>query len=391
MSSNRDFPEEVSDGVMRSYLAEVRRVVVKVGSQVLSRTDGSVDEVAFSGLCQAISSLHRAGRQVVLVSSGAVALGRGVVGQVAGAADKGTGRLGKQSMAAIGQSLLMSRYRDQFLPLGIDVAQVLLTHSDLGHRRRFLHARRVTTELLSAGVLPIVNENDTVAVDEIRFGDNDTLAAQVAHLVGAGALILLTEVDGLFTADPAQDSQAQLLRAVSAQDDRIVAIATSGSGRFGTGGMRSKVLAAQMAAELGITAVVANGRRSKALIRVLEGEEEGTVFISPGRRLTGKRKWILASVRTNATVHVDAGATEALCTGGKSLLPIGVTRIEGRFEVGDAVVVLAPDGSKIGVGLSRYDSGDATRVLGLKTVAIASVLGWLPAPELIHRDDFVTE
>lgn len=383
-------PVVIPDGVVRTHLRDARRVVVKVGSQVLCRPDGSVDDAVFGQLCDAIAALMAEGREVVLVSSGAVALGRGVVGQLPGAADAGTGALGKQALAAVGQGLLMSRYRARMQPAGIAVAQLLLTHSDLGNRARFLHARRVTSELLAAQVVPIVNENDTVAVEEIRFGDNDALAAQVAHLVGASALVLLTEVDGLFTADPGRDPAARFLSSLSSSDEGALAVAGDTGGAFGTGGMRSKVLAARKAGDLGVITVVANGRRPGVLARVLAGEAEGSVFSPPRRRLTGKRKWIVSSVRTRGIVTVDAGAAEALRTAGRSLLPAGVMAVTGRFGVGDALLVRDSAGESVGRGLSRYHSKDASRIVGLRTEQIAAVLGWLPAAELIHRDDFVS-
>jgi len=368
---------------------DAKRVVIKVGSQVLCRADGTVDDAIFDGLCDGLAALMKSGRELLLVSSGAVALGRGLVGQAPGAADRDARALGKQALAALGQGLLMSRYRGRLQGQDIHVAQVLLTHSDLGDRQRFLHARRVTAELISAGALPIVNENDTVAVDVIRFGDNDALAVQVAHLVGAGVLVLLTEVAGLYSADPALDPQARLLPAVASDDDRSMAIAGTGAGRFGTGGMRSKVLAARKAGELGVITVVADGRHASVLQDVLAGHELGTIFAPARRQLSGKRKWIVSSVRTRGVVVVDDGAALALGEGGRSLLPAGVLAIEGRFGVGDALLVRDSKGTPLGRGLSRYHSKDARRIIGLRTDQIAAVLDWLPAPELIHRDDFV--
>ncbi len=389
MSSTYPSPATVPDAVWRSHVRDARRVVVKVGSQVLCRADGTVDDAIFAGLCSGLAALLKAGREVVLVSSGAVALGRGVIGQAPGAADSDAGALGKQALAALGQGLLMSRYRAQLEEHDVRVAQILLTHSDLGSRQRFLHARRVSGELIAAHVLPIVNENDTVAVDEIRFGDNDVLAAQVAHLVGASVLLLLTEVAGLFTADPSIEPSAKLLRAVASDDERTVAIAGAGAGRFGTGGMRSKVLAARKAGELGVITVVADGRRAAIIPDVLGGMDIGTIFAPPRRQLSGKRKWIVSSVRTSGVVVVDEGAVRALRDDGRSLLPAGVVAIEGRFDVGDALLVRDQQGQPLGRGLSRYQSEDVRRVLGLRTEQIAAILGWLPAPELIHRDDFV--
>lgn len=385
---SEELPVEVPDGVIRSLVAESRRVVVKVGSQVLCGADGLLLDSVVSGLCAVLADQIGRGRQVVLVSSGAVALGRGDVGQVPGAADSGAA-LGRQSLAAIGQSLLMSRYRAELLARGITTAQILLTHADLGDRSRFLHARRVTGELLAHGVLPIVNENDTVAVEEIRFGDNDALAAQVAQLVEADALVLLTEVDGLYSADPRRDEQAVVFRAVNADDAAALRVAGEGVSSFGTGGMRSKVIAARTAATVGIPTIVANGRRSETLVKVLAGESVGTVFVPSRRRLTGKRKWIVSSVRPKGTVEIDDGAVTALLRDGRSLLPAGVRQVQGRFGVGDAVRVVSSDGRLLGRGLSRYDAEDARRIVGKRTNEIAQLLGWLPGAELIHRDDFV--
>ncbi len=382
--------QDAAQSVARAQLVNAKRVVLKVGSQVLCQADGRVDETVLGRLCADIAALMAEGRQVVLVSSGAVAMGRGEVGQVLGAADHGLGSLGKQALAAVGQGLLMSRYRAHLSGHGIHTAQMLLTHGDLGERGRFLHARRVAAELLSAGILPVVNENDTVSVEELRFGDNDALAAQFAQAVGADVLILLTEVDGLYTANPHLDPTAQLLHSVASRDDTALARAGSGTSRFGTGGMRSKVLAARKAGEVGIVTVVAHGRREGVVARVLAGESEGTIFVPPRRRLTARRKWLTMSPRVRGTVVVDAGAAHALAVGGRSLLPVGVTQVEGRFGVGDAVRVVGPDGALLGRGLVRYASEDAREAAGLRTDEIATRLGWLPAKELVHRDDFVS-
>jgi glutamate 5-kinase len=334
-----------------------------------------------AGLCQDLAALQEAGKQVVLVSSGAVASGLGEVG-----ADRG---LHKQALAAIGQPLLMARYRMEFAGLGRHVAQILLTHSDLANRSRFLHARRVMAELMAAGILPIVNENDTVAVDELKFGDNDQLAAQVAHVVEADALVLLTEVDGLFTADPGVDPTAQRISLVRYRDTEAMALAGDSKSAFGTGGMRSKMVAAQKAGAVGCVTVIARGKASDVLSRLLAGEDAGTVFEPAQRRLTGKRSWIATSVRPRGTVTVDAGAVAALQQGGRSLLLAGVTAVQGEFAVGDPLQVVGPDGTAVGRGLSRYDAEDARQVVGLRTEQVSQVLGWLPAAELIHRDDFV--
>ncbi len=375
----------------RQQVAASRRAVIKIGSQVLCRPDGSLDEGVFSRLCSDLRALIDGGREVIVVSSGAVALGRGATGQGAGAADAGTGPLGRQALAAVGQGLLMSRYREQMAPAGIEVAQILLTHADLANRQRFMHARRVLAELVAVGIVPIVNENDTIAVDELKFGDNDQLAAQVAFLCGADVLILLTEVAGLFDADPALVPDAHLVAAVDSRAEAALVVAGAGTSLFGTGGMQSKVLAARRAGELGVVTVVASGKRPGALAAIFTAAAEGTIFVPPGREMTARRKWILSSARPRGSVVVDGGARDALLQRGSSLLAVGLRAVEGRFWVGDAVWIRDSRDQVVGRGVVRYDSTDLRRVIGLQTHEIAPRLGWLPAREVIHRDDFVAE
>ncbi len=365
---------------LRDRLKTARRVVVKIGSQALCRPDGRLDSRVVAGLCQDLAALVDTGRQVVLVSSGAVASGTGEVGP---------SELGKQALAAIGQPLLMARYRQEFAIARRHVAQVLLTHADLADRGRFLHARRVLAELMAAGVVPIVNENDTVAVDELQFGDNDQLAAQVAHVVEADALLLLTEVDGLYTANPKTDALAQMLTYVGARDAEAVAGASDGKSEFGSGGMKSKVLAARKAGAVGIVTAIAHGKRPEAVLLLCSGEPLGTVFAPAAKQLSGRRSWLAMSVRGKGVLHLDAGAAAAIARGGKSLLPAGVLRVEGKFEVGDPVELRGPDGALVAKGLVRYGSGEATQVCGLRSDQITAVLGWLPAGELVHADDLV--
>jgi glutamate 5-kinase len=380
-------PSRAAVADARASLRRARRVVVKLGSAVLCGDGFAPRDAAFALHADAIAQACADGREVVLVSSGAVGLGRGEAGQPP---TDPAPRFGKQALAAIGQPLLMSRWRTHFGQHGRSVAQLLLTHGDLGDRGRFLHARRVTAELLAAGVVPIVNENDTIAIEELRFGDNDALAAQVAAAIGADLLVLLTEVDGLYDADPRENPAAKQIPALAADDPAaIAATASGGRSDLGTGGMRSKVLAAAKAAAVGIPTVVAHGARPGVLAQVLDGAPEGTLFL-PGRsRLSARRKWLATSVRTRGTLHLDDGAARALLLEGRSLLPVGVRRVEGRFGVGDAVRVLGPDGTLLGRGLCRYTSEDATAVVGLRSDAIAERLGWLPARELVHRDDFL--
>ncbi len=366
----------------RDALARSQRIVVKVGSQVLCRDDGTLDDAVLVALVGGLADRLRAGQEVAFVSSGAVASGTGVASKL---------NLGKQALAAIGQPLLMARYRELFATHGLQVAQILLTHADLADRGRFLHARRVMAELMAAGVLPIINENDTVAVEELKFGDNDALAAQVAHVVGADVLVLLTETDGLYTANPHDDATAQRIANGQSHDDALLAVASGGKSAFGTGGMHSKLLAARKAGSVGVTVAIARGKNPGVLQALFAGKDVGTLLTPGKRRLTGKRSWIATSLRPRGTIHVDQGAADALRSGGRSLLPIGVKRVEGEFAVGDPLLVVDPDGQPLGRGLSRYDSSDARRAAGLRTEQITQEIGWLPASELIHRDDFVVQ
>ncbi len=366
---------------LRNRLACSRRVVVKVGSQVLCRADGSLDDAVLVQLCRDLARCLDAGCEVVLVSSGAVASGRSAAAEYPQA-----NQLGKQALAAIGQPLLMARYRQLFGAHGRLVAQLLLTHADLADRSRFLHARRVIAELMSGGVLAIVNENDTIAVEELRFGDNDALAAQVAHVVSADALLLLTEVDGLCTADPRLDPTAVRIQAVALDDaaERYVSVASTSS--LGTGGMGSKLAAARRAGSVGCVAAIAKGKLPGVIGLLLSGADVGTIVEPAHKRLTGKRSWLATSVRTRGCLHLDAGAVAALTGAGRSLLPIGVTAITGEFSVGDAVQLLGPTGETIGKGLIRYDSADARRAQGKRSDWLADHCPWLPA-EIVHRDD----
>jgi glutamate 5-kinase len=376
-------PDEIATQPLRAKVMAARKVVVKIGSQVLCQGDGSLDSRVLEALATDLAQAKADGREVAVVSSGAVALGTGLV-RGAKLCD-----LGKQALAAVGQPLLMDRWRDAMAVHGLQVAQILLTHADLDHRGRWLHARRVMAELLAAGVVPVVNENDTVAIEELRFGDNDHLAAQVAHVVGADLLVLLTEVDGLYSADPRQDAHAKRYGAIAAQSEEALRIAGAGTSQFGTGGMRSKVLAARKAGDVGVMTAVAAGKQPGTLGQLLAGAAVGTLFAPPSKKLTGRRSWIATSGRVKGVLHVDAGAAEALRKGGRSLLPIGVKAVDGSFEVGDVVKVVDLDGVEIGRGLVRYDADDARKAAGLRSDRLQATLGWEAAAEIVHRDDFV--
>lgn len=373
----------------RSTLRDRRRVVVKLGSALLCDSQGRVDAAMFGSVAEQLARLLGEGRQVVLVSSGAVALGRAEIGQPPG---DPTPRFGRQALAAIGQPLLMARWRQALADQHRTVAQLLLTHADFGDRGRFLHARRVSAELLAAGVVPIVNENDTIAIEELGFGDNDALAAHVAVAIGAELVVLLTETDGVFDADPRLVPDAARLPQLWAGDRRAAAATASGSrSTLGTGGMRTKIDAAVVAARAGIPTVIASGRSDDVLAAVLRGADVGTLVWPRGVRLSARRKWLATTVRPRGVLVVDDGAAHALVEAGRSLLPVGVVEVRGRFGVGDPVQVQDRRGGVLGRGIARYASDDARAIAGLRRDDIVARLGWLPAGEVIHRDDFAAE
>ncbi|HEX5378507.1 MAG TPA: glutamate 5-kinase [Phenylobacterium sp.] len=365
-----------------SDLAGARRVVVKVGSSLLVGADGAPDAAWLSALAADIARLRARGQQVLVVSSGAVALGR----RRLSLAKRALTLPEKQAAAAAGQSALMRAWEVALEPHGLGVAQVLLTRDDTETRRRWLNARATIDTLLSLGVVPVVNENDTVVTEEIRYGDNDRLAARVAQMIGADVLVLLSDIDGLYTADPRRDPAARHIPRVShltAEIEAMAGGANAGAG-VGTGGMATKILAARIAQQAGCATVITLGSRPAPLAAVEAGEAATVIEPSISSRAAYKA-WIGGSLAPLGAVTVDAGAARALATG-KSLLSAGVRSVEGRFGKGDAVVVRDEQGREIGRGLSRYDSADAERICGLRSDAIEAALGFTEGP-LIHADD----
>ncbi|MBX3247022.1 MAG: glutamate 5-kinase [Myxococcales bacterium] len=360
---------------LRASLAEARRVVVKVGSRSL------VAPGRFERLAAEIAALRADGRSVVLVSSGAIALGRARLGL--DARPKDIPRL--QAAAAAGQSRLVRAWEDAFEPHGLPAAQVLLTHADLGDRDRYLNARRALDALLELGAVPIINENDTVAVDEIKFGDNDQLAAMVATLVGADLLVLMTDVDGVLDAEGVRvpvvydvDEVARFLRAPT--DD------------VGLGGMASKVEAARRATLRGVPVLIASVERpdgADTLTRIVAGDDVGTLFLPQGARLPSRKHWIAYTLRPRGEILVDAGAEAALKSGKASLLPAGVIGVRGDFEPGDAVRVLTVAGTELARGLARYATLDVARLAGAKREHVEARLGRPGSGVIVHRDDLV--
>ncbi len=365
-----------------SDLGRAKRIVVKVGSSLLVGPDGAPDAAWLAALAFDIKGLRLRKKQVLIVSSGAVALGRRKLGMT----PRTIPLSWKQAAAAAGQSVLMRAWDTAFEPHDISTAQVLLTRDDTETRRRWLNARATVETLLGLGVVPVVNENDTVATEEIRYGDNDRLAARVAQMIGADALVLLSDIDGLYTADPRRDPAARHIPRVThltAEIEAMAGGANAGAG-VGTGGMATKILAARIAQQAGCATIITLGSRPGPLAAIEAGEPATVIEPALSSRAASKA-WIGGSLAPHGGLTVDAGAARALASG-KSLLPAGVTSVNGRFGKGDAVVIRDPEGHEIGRGLSRYDSTDAERIRGLRSDAIEGVLGFTEGP-LIHADD----
>jgi len=365
-------------------LRRVRRVVVKIGSNVLAGATGLRRE-RVRALVAEIADLTAGGaRQVVVVSSGAVA---------AGAARLGPRRSRiewRQAAAAVGQIGLMAAYERAFATHDMQVAQVLLTHADLADRRRYLNARHTFRTLLDLCVVPIVNENDTVAVEELRFGDNDNLSALTASLVEADLLVILSDVEGVYTRDPRLDPTATVVRVARAADPLVAEVAGPAVTEVGTGGMASKLAAAQKAAAGGVPTVIADGTRDGILAAIFDPEAEaGTLLLADGDRLARRKHWIAYTLKPAGTLHLDEGAERALAKGGRSLLPSGVRSVEGAFGVGDCVRCVGPDGREFARGLVNYAAGEVERIKGAHSREIERVLGYKGSDEVIHRDDLV--
>jgi glutamate 5-kinase len=369
-------------GVAR--LAKARRVVVKIGSALLvEASTGRVNRAWLESLASDIAAMRARGQEVVIVSSGAIALGRRQLGL-----PKGKLKLEEsQAAAAVGQIRLAHAWKEVLEAHGFTVAQVLLTLGDTEERRRYLNARNTLTTLLRLGSIPVINENDTVATAEIRYGDNDRLAARVAQMASADCLVLLSDVDGLYTADPSRDAQARFIPEVVRITPEIEAMAGGSASEVGSGGMATKVLAAKIAVPAGCHMCVTIGHEPHPLQRI-EGGARCTWFVADESPVTVRKQWIAGMLKAAGTLHVDAGAAKAL-RGGKSLLPAGVTRVEGRFDRGDAVVVRDPDGIEIARGLAAYSGEEARRIRGRRSQELEALLGYRGRDEIIHRDDLV--
>ncbi|MDI6631387.1 MAG: glutamate 5-kinase [Thermoanaerobacteraceae bacterium] len=368
----------------RDSFGRFKRLVVKVGTSSLTHRTGEINLRQIEKLVRELAEVHNEGREVLLVSSGAIGAGMGRLGF------KTRPRTipEKQACAAVGQGLLLQMYEKGFAEYGIVVGQVLLTRGDLADRQRFLNARNTLLTLLRYRVLPVINENDTVAVDEIRFGDNDTLSALVANLVDAELLLILSDVEGLYTADPHKKPDAELIPEVTAITPELEALGGGAGSAMGSGGMVTKFQAAQIAGRGGAVMVLAAAAADNVIRRVLAGEEIGTVFW-PTERLKGRKRWILFGATVKGKIYVDAGAARALREGGKSLLPSGIVRVEGHFEAGHSVSVIDPEGREIARGLVNYSAAEVEQIKGANTARIAKLIGAQPYAEVVHRDNLV--
>lgn len=370
---------------MNTPLAQARRVVVKIGSSLLTNAGAGLDRTAIADWTRQIAGLRARGVEVLVVSSGAIAEGMKRLGW--SRRPHAVSEL--QAAAAVGQMGLVQMWESCFAEQGLHTAQVLLTHEDLGDRRRYLNARSTLKSLVALGVVPVINENDTVVVDEIRFGDNDTLGALVTNLIEADALAILTDQKGLYSADPRRSPGATLVAQGRADDPALEAMAGGAGSAIGSGGMLTKVRAARRAARSGAHTAIAWGREPEVLARLFAGEAIGSLLISGTAPVAARKQWLADHLKPAGRVVLDAGAVKALIKDGKSLLSIGATAVEGTFGRGDVVSVASPDGREIARGLVNYASAETARILGKPTSEIEAALGYVAEPELIHRDNLV--
>ncbi len=369
----------------RSDLAAGRRFVVKIGSALLTNDGRGLNLDGITGWVAQMAALRQRGIELVLVSSGAVAEGMSRLGLAR--RPKALHEL--QAAAAVGQMGLVQAYESRFKQYGLHTAQVLLTHDDLSNRMRYLNSRSTLRTLLGLGVVPVVNENDTVVTDEIKFGDNDTLAALVANLIEADLLIILTDQAGMYDKDPRHHGDATLLHQVQASDPRLESMAGGSGGALGRGGMLTKVRAARTAARSGAATVVVSGREPAVLERIVAGELLGTFFIPDAEPMLARKRWLAGHLQVRGQLTLDAGAAQVVRESGKSLLPVGVRAISGEFMRGEMVSCVDETGREIARGLVNYDADEARRLMGQPSSRIEEILGYLDEPELIHRDNLI--
>ena len=368
----------------QSLPAQLKRIVVKIGSGVISDHRG-LDESMIARLSVELCQLREAGSEVILVSSGAVAAGRTVLGLP----ERPKTIPQKQAAAAVGQPRIMRAYKECFRRCNRVVAQVLLTRDDLSNRRRYLNAHNTFDALLEYGVTPIVNENDTVVIEEIRFGDNDNLSAMVASLMEADLLLILSDVDGFYNGDPGQDEKARLLPLIAQITPEIEAMAGLSRGTLGTGGMQTKLQAAHKATLAGIPTLIVNGRTPGIIAQVVAGERVGTLFLASGSKLNARKRWIALSMKPNGHIRLDVGAVKAVRDAGKSLLPTGIIAVEGDFERGDAVHICDSGGVPFAIGVANYTCAELLQIKGHRCLEIEQILGYQYRDEAVYRDNLV--
>ena len=369
----------------RRLVRSAQRWVVKIGSSLVTDGGKGIDPEAIARWAAQIAGLRAQGREVLLVSSGAIAEGMKHLGWVSRPHEIHE----LQAAAAVGQMGLAQAYESGFSKWRLKTAQILLTHEDIADRRRYLNARSTLHTLLQYGVVPIINENDTVVTDEIKLGDNDTLGALVTNLIEADVLVILTDQEGLFTADPRKDASATLVEFGHAMDPQWMAMAGGAGSGIGKGGMLTKVRAAQRAARSGAATVIASGRESEVLLRLAAGESVGTCLAADLAPIAAKKQWMADQLQLRGRLTLDAGAVKVLLEQGKSLLPIGVAAVDGEFERGDVVACMTPDGREIARGLVNYGASDARRILRRPSHEIEAILGFIEETELIHRDNLI--
>lgn len=374
-----------TEDIRKDIVKRVNRVVLKLGSYVLTTPSWKLDRKVFSDVVQSIAEIRTKGTEFVLVSSGAIAAGMGKLGL------KERPRVisQEQATAAIGQITLMMLYDKLFGKFGIHTAQILLTHGDLRDRKRFLNARHTLNRALEYGAVPIINENDTTVVEEIKFGDNDHLSSLVTNLVQADLLIILTDIDGLYDKDPRRFSDAKLIPHIKNIDSSIEQAALGTKSKIARGGMASKIKAAKTAAHFGVPTIIANGKTPANLTRIFDGNEVGTLILPEKNKLTSRKHWIAFSLNPQGRIFVDAGAQEAMLERGRSLLSAGIIDVKGAFDPGEAVSCCSKDGLEFARGLTAYSSIDIDKIKGLRTAQIKDVLGHGSNTEVINRDDMV--
>ena len=377
----------IEDGLYlrQTLFDKARRIVVKVGSAVLTDESGIAADVV-KNIVREISFLHGSGREVILVSSGAVAAGLKKLSYKTGSA---LGMKEKQALAAIGQSALMQIYEEYFSSLNLTIAQVLLTHSDLALRDRYLNIRNTLLTLLKLDVIPVINENDTVCVEELRFGDNDTLGAYICNLIEADMFICLTDVNGLYGSNPDTDPAAEPIYTVTEITPEIEAMVHNVKSSLGSGGMLSKIKAAKIVSSGGGSSFIGPGRQPEILQNLFSGQLFGTFFLPHRDRINSRKRWIATVLKPQGTLVLDSGAVKALTQRGKSLLPSGIKRIKGRFGVGDPVHCCSEGGDVIAIGLINYSSEDTEKIKGVQTSDIEAILGYKDNDEILHRDNLV--